>query len=433
MWLISTVVLTALIATALLYVRADPDDVVATLVSRFDRRTDGEKLVAKAQLRLDDAPGDAGRMADLARAYLVRVRETADSRFYPKAGELLSQALALRPDDPAILDTAGTLALAEHEFTRALELGLRANRIDPLDRGAYSILTDAYVELGRYDEAVRAAQMLIDLRPELASLARVSYLRELHGELDGAIAAMRDAVDAGRPTSEATAWSVVQLGNLYFAKGDLDAADRAYSEALEGIRGYVYAVAGKARVLAARGRYAEAAAAYEDAARRVPAPEIVGALGDLYAKMGDARRAEQQYAIAAATQKLLRANGVRVDVDVALFDADHGRDLVAALSAARAEYAQRRSIQVVAALAWIEYRNGEPAIALVHAREALRLGTLDPLLLYRVGVIEHEAGDASAGAALLRRSAELSPTFSLLYADDLAARLRALAGAGVSK
>ncbi len=38
----------------------------------------------------------------------------------------------------------------------------------------------------RYEQAGRALQQMIDLQPNLASYARVSYFRELHGDLAGA-------------------------------------------------------------------------------------------------------------------------------------------------------------------------------------------------------------------------------------------------------
>ena len=58
------------------------------------------------------------------------------------------------------------------------------------------VVVDASNELGRYDEAAEATQHMVDVRPNLASLSRVSYARELHGDLDGAIAAMSQAVTA---------------------------------------------------------------------------------------------------------------------------------------------------------------------------------------------------------------------------------------------
>ena len=423
LWVAAFAAVVAAVGGARLLARSEPLDLPAALERVFDRRSDGERAVAAALARLNNSPGDARAMAGLAAAYLFRARETADPSYYAKAGALLDRATALAPDEADVALTAGSLALSRHDFTAGLRWAEVAARSAPDRPAVYGVMTDALVELGRYDEAIGSAQRMVDLRPDLPSLSRIAYLRELHGDLDGAIDAMRRAVEAGAPRTEATAWTEVQLGHLYFAKNDLAAADHAYASSLQRVDGYVYGLAGTARVRAARGDLAGAAALYEDAARRLPVPDVVIALGDVYARMGDGARAQQQFALVGAMQQLLAANGVRNDADLALFDLDHGIANAAALPTAAAEYAIRPSTTVALILAWAEYKSGETAAALRHANEALRLGSRDPLTLYRAGVIADAAGDHLRAASLLRASSELNPRFSTLFETDLAYRL----------
>jgi len=343
-------------------------------------------------------------MAGLASAYLLRVRETYDPSLYAKASDLLDQAAARAPADADVAIASGNLALSQHDFAAALRWGLIAQAAAPARPAAYGVLTDAYVELGRYPEAVDAAQRMVDLRPDLASYSRVSYLRELHGDLAGAIDAMRRAIDAGAPRTEGTAWSEVQLGNLYLAQNDVDSAERAYENALQRVDGYVFAVAGQAKVRAARGDLAGAAALDEQAARRLPVPDFVIALADLHARLGNADRAAQDAALVTAMEVLFKANGVRTDVDLALFDADHGLRLDDALATARAEYTIRPSVTVAMTLAWTEYKTGDLKSASAHAAEALRLGWRDPVAVHRAALIAQAAGDVS----LAHRVAELA-------------------------
>ena len=384
--------------------RTDIVEVPAALERLLDPRTDGEKAIAFAQGALAAAPGDPRLMAALASAYLARVRETYDPTLYTKASALLDRADELAPLDADVAIASGNLALSRHDFAAALHWGLIARTAAPARPAAYGVLTDAYVELGRYAEAVDAAQRMVDLRPDLASYSRVSYLRELHGDLDGAIDAMRRAVDAGAPRTEGAAWSEVQLGTLYLAKGDLASAERAYENALQRVDGYVFALAGQAKVRAARGDLAGAAALDTQAAQRLPVPDFVIALAELHERLGDATRADQDAELVSAMEQLLKANGVRTDVDLALFDADHGLRLPDALAAARAEYAIRPSVTVAMTLAWTEYKNGDLAAASAHAAEALRLGWRDPTAVRRAAAIADAAGDVS----LARRAAELS-------------------------
>jgi tetratricopeptide (TPR) repeat protein len=395
-----------------------------------DRRAPGERELERGQDRLAAAPDDPRALAGLAQAHLLRARETGDPGYYGRADALLARALGAQPDNLEAILAAGSLALSRHDFADALELGRRAVQLAPYTSAGHGVLVDALVELGRYDEAVEAAERMVGLRPDLASYSRIAYLRELHGDLPGAVDAMRDAVLSGAPGGEATAWSEVQLGHLRFATNDLAGAESAYRSAARRLDGYVHGLAGQARVKAARGDPAGAAELYERAARAVPLPEFVIALGHVYARQGDQVRAEQQYALVEAMQRLLAANGVRADAELALFDADRGVNLEAALETARAEYARRPSVQVADALAWVEYRAGYPAEALVHSRAALRLGTRDPLMLYHAGVIAQANGRTDEARALLQASYDLNPRFSIRWSDDLTARLRALAADG---
>ena len=183
----------------------------------------------------------------------------------------------------------------------------------------------------------------------------------------------------------------------------LAGAEQAYENALHRVDGYVFAIAGRARVRAARGDLAGAAALHETVLQRLPVPDFVIALADLHTRLGDATRAAQDGRLVFAMQELLKANGVRTDVDLALFDADHDLRLADALAAARAEYAIRPSVTVAMTLGWTEYKNGDLAAAARHAREALRLGWRDPAALRRAEQIARAAGDAG----LARRVAEL--------------------------
>ena len=173
----------------------------------------------------------------LANAYLQRVRETADPSFYAKAEGVLGT-----PRTPEGLATAGELALARHDFRGALAIGQRAGAI-----GA-PVRVDALVELGRYDEAARELQAMLDRRPNLAGYARASYLRELRGDLAGAVEAMRLAVGAGGPAPENAAYVGALLGELERRRGRDAAAKRAFEQALALVPGHPGAEAGLARL-----------------------------------------------------------------------------------------------------------------------------------------------------------------------------------------
>ena len=149
---------------------------------------------------------------------------------------------------------AGTLALARHDFREGLRLGERAVALAPATVRPYALIVDAQVELGRYDGAERSLQRMVDLRPNLASYARVSYFRELTGDLGGAARAMSLAVSAGSASPENVAYVQSLLGDLELKRGHVEAAADAYAEALTVVREYAPAVLGlAARPRGARG------------------------------------------------------------------------------------------------------------------------------------------------------------------------------------
>jgi tetratricopeptide (TPR) repeat protein len=157
---------------------------------------------------------------------------------------------------------------------------------------------------------------------------------------------------------------------------------------------------------------------------KLPLPQYEAALGDALTLAGKAAEAERAYAVVDATEKLLRANGVRTELETALFDLDHGRNAVDALSRARDAYRERKSIEGDDVLAWALYENGRCGDALAHSMRALRLGTRDALKIFHRGMIELCLGRRVEGRASLRLALRINPHFSLLYAPVAREALR---------
>ena len=381
-------------------------------------------LIRQLQTTLRANPRDAQSYALLGLAYQQRARETGDPSYYTKAAGVLHRALALAPSDPTATSGLGSLALARHRFAEGLALGRRARALAPSSARNYGIIGDALLELGRYDEAFTAFDTMSRLRPNVASYARVSYARELLGRPRAAIAAMKLAVDSATAELEPTAWAHVQLGKIYWSLGNVAVAARHYRAALAAFPGYVYALDALAQVEAARARYARAIALEQRAVAATPLPQFVATLGDLYRVTGRPRLARRQYDLIGAIDRLLVANGVRTDLELALFDVDHGIALPRALARARRAHAERPSIEGDDVLAWALARNERCDEALRYSRRALRLGTLDALKFFHRGMIERCLGHATAGRKWLRRALALNPQFSLLWAPVARQALR---------
>jgi tetratricopeptide (TPR) repeat protein len=385
-----------------------------------------DRIVWDYQEIVRNEPANLDAHAVLGWAYLQKARETGDPGYYSKTQAILDAALAKDPKHAESLAAKGALALARHDFAEALTLGEGAVALAPYVARYYGVVADAQIELGQYDAAVTTIQAMVDLRPDLASYSRVSYARELYGDLEGAIEAMDLAVRAGGPTAENTEWTRVQLGNLHFARGDLRAAEAQYRRSLTVLPGYVYAQAGLARVLAAEGATDEAVKLYEEAIARAPLPEFVIGLGETLEAAGRITEAERQYELVRAMQRLFASSGVAVDLELALFEADHGTDPAAAVTMAQAGYERRPGIKAADTLAWALYRTGRYDEARRLSDEALRLGTQDALMLYHAGMIAHAQGDAETARERLAQALALNPHFSPLHGPEARTTLEAL-------
>lgn len=387
-----------------------------------------DRLITDLQARLAANPNDWPAYTQLGLAYLQKARETADPSYYQKAEQALNTVLAHEPGDYVALGALGELALARHDFAHALELGEKARGLNPRRAYAYGVIADAQVELGQYDDAVATVQQMVELRPDLSSYSRVAYLRELHGDMDGAIEAMQWALAAGGPALENTLWTQVQLGHLYFNTGRLDQAEAEYRQALERAPNYVHPLAGLARLAAARGHLSEAIQLYTRVTQHLPLAEYVIALGDVYTAAGQAPQAQQQYDLARAIDQLYRANGVNTDLELALFQAEHG-DAAEAVKRARAAYAERPTVFAAEVLAWALHQAGDSAAALPYAQTSLRLGSQDALRLFRAGLIHYHLGQVAEAQKLLEAALDLNPQFSLRYAETARQTLTQIASA----
>lgn len=387
--------------------------------------TETQARIERASAAITADPTNGEAYLQFGVALLQRVRETADPSLYARADEAFADARRLAPDDPLVLVGIGTLQLARHQFAAALKTGKAALAQAPDSSTALGVIVDAQVELGHYADAATTAQRMIDLRPGLTSFARVSYLRELYGDLPGALDAMEQAAAEAGPTPENFAYVSVLVGNLRSLNGDRRGAATAYNDALTAFPGYAPAIAAQGRLAVGEGDLATAIARFSAASDIVPLPEYVIALGEAEEASGDAAAAKRDFDLASVETRLFKANGVVVDLELALFEADHG-DRTDALALARAAYAERHTVRTADALAWALYRNGDPKAALERALEALRLGSRDPLLLYHAGMIEAAAGPRAAARRDLRLALRLDPGFSATAVVLLRAELRKL-------
>ena len=428
-WATPALAFAAVLAVLLLVNRSGPEPLSGTPASTGDVNQappqDTESLIAGLQAAVKADPADASGYALLGEAYYQRARDTGDPAYYSRAEGSFNAALNRDPNELTATLGKGTLALARHDFQAGLDFAQRARRLAPDLVRPYAVLADAQIELGRYAAAAGSLERMAALKPTLATYSRISYYRELDGDLGGAAEAMRLAVSAGGGSAEGTAYVQSLLGNLELDRGRYAAAERAYRQALAGQPAYPAAEAGLARLDAGRGRFAPAIRRYRQLVETIPLPEYAIGLAEAEQAAGRVAAARRDYALVEAQTRLLRSNGVNADVDLALFEANHG-DPSQALALGRRAWADAPSVRSADAYSWALYAAGriEPARRL--SERAMMLGSRDPYFLYHAGMIARRAGDTGAARRLLARLVAQSPRFNPLYAPRARRALESL-------
>ena len=174
-------------------------------------------------------------------------------------------------------------------------------------------------------------------RPDLATLARVSYLAELRGKLDVALCAMQQAAESPGLAPENTAFVERCSATCSSTRAIRQRPPTRTATRLGLVPDHAPSLAGQGRLAVGAGDLDEAIELFQRAADIVPLPEYVIALGEPRRRPAKVKDAARSYDLARAEIQLFQATGVIVDIDLALFEADHG-DPAHALELAKAAY-----------------------------------------------------------------------------------------------
>jgi len=389
-----------------------------------------DSYVRRTTAHLQLVPGDWTAWAGLGMAHVQLARVGFDPAHYPQAQTALDRSLAEEPHgNAAALTGLGALAAARHQFATALSYARRAVDTDPYSADAYGVLTDAYVELGRYPQARAAVQHMLDLRPDTGSFGRASYLFELSGDIPRARQFMSRALDLAADPGDTT-FALQHLGELAFGQGDLDGAAARFADGLARQPGQPALLADRAKVEAARGDLSAAVTDLREATATLPTVDHLATLSDALTAAGDRAGAARADELVRVSDRLASASPdptapAATDIDLVLFYADHG-DPATAVQKGRELFAVRPSVSVETAYAWALHAAGRNREALTHANRGLRLHGRDAKAYYYRGTIRMALGDRVGGRADLEQALRINPYFSLRYGPAARAELARL-------
>jgi tetratricopeptide (TPR) repeat protein len=376
-----------------------------------------DAAIRASQARARALPGRSESWVRVGWEWVRKARLSADPGFYVNVASCADEALRQAPDDAGALVLRALVSMNDHRFDDARREAERLLVVDPQNAVALGTLSDALLELGRFDDAVAAAQRSADVKPGSAAYARASYLRWLTGDRDGAKRFVRSALEGrDRRDPEPAAWTFVEAAKIFWHEGDYAGADAVLAEALAWVPDYPPALVARARVALGRDEPDRAIAYLEKAYRAQPLPETAWLLADARALRGDVGGAE------AECRRVVEAGRRSDRLTLALFYATRNESIDEALRLIEEERAGRGGVYVDDTYAWVLFRAGRLDDARRASEQAMRLGTPDARILYHAGAIRIAVGDP-AGRALVEKALALNPRFDATGAAEARALL----------
>ena len=366
--------------------------------------------------KINANPSDIKSMLALTAQYIQEGRNTGSFNYYNEAALKCIYAV-LEKDAKSFeaLTFKATILLSQHHFTDGLAIASQVQHLYPYNAYVYGLLVDGYVESGKYKEAIEAADKMVSIRPDNRSYSRIAYLREIHGDIPGAIEAMKMAVDAGAPGDENTEWCRVQLGKLFEKTGKISDAKMHYTISADNRHNYPYALAGLARIAIEEKDYTKALGLYMQADSLIPDHTFKEGIAEVYHLTGQAEKAKQVAEAILNYMKDFSSSGENKNTgqneDHEMAHAYMGvNSYEKALEYALLEYNRRpENIEVNETVAIVYYAKGEFANALPYIETALKTNCKNPELLCYAGLIYARSGDNTKAKIFLKEALRNNP------------------------
>jgi len=255
-------------------------------------------------------------------------------------------------------------------------------------------------------------------------VTRAAYLRELYGDIDGALELMNMAYQSNPPSQvEDGAWLLTQIAHLHLATGNIDPAEKELQQALAMFPGYHYALSNLAKVRIQQRRYPEAVTLLQQRYSAAPHAENLYELAVALQLAG--RNDDAQKAFAEFEQKSLKETNIgdNSNHELIMYYADYANSPEKALAVAKREIARRHDVHTLDCYAWALYKNGQYAEARKQIETALAVGVRDASMFRHAGEIALAAGDKVAAGRYLQEAVQLN-TWGSQQARNTLAQLR---------
>lgn len=242
------------------------------------------------QLALAADSGNTRTRLALSQIRLEIARLTGSHADYLEAAESFTGLLNAEPDND---DTRLGLAYASmglHRFATAMSLAREAAESRPSDPETLALLADVHLALGHTTEAMVCTQALLDQELTPESLARLALVHYERWDLESAESAFLEALEGARLVDRpatTVAWCQTMLGEIAALRGKAEEAVRYYRAALAADPDAHAASWALAKLLADAGRIEEAEHVLLDLTAMYPRVQYRLSLADVMLQHGE--------------------------------------------------------------------------------------------------------------------------------------------------
>ena len=199
-----------------------------------------DRAIALFERATELDPDYAAAWASLGGALQFKGMFLSISEYLSRAIDVLRRAIALQPTLAEAHAWLGLALLNLGQVEQASASLERAVALEPDNAQAYQALARAlWMGEGRVEEAVEKLRRAIALNPEAGySYLQLSYLEALLGDLDGAEASARHAIELQERAISGTQGLLIvgahaRLGYVHYLRGEYDRAQEEYRRELE--------------------------------------------------------------------------------------------------------------------------------------------------------------------------------------------------------
>ncbi|MBB5060024.1 tetratricopeptide (TPR) repeat protein [Granulicella aggregans] len=393
--------------------------------------TPAQLLVSNAKRKVLADQKKADAYADLASAYVKRVRETDSPQDLLDAERANAEGLKLDAGNFQLQKTQVAILLADQRYIEAKERASLLNRQVPDDVMIYGYLAESDLALGNYDAAEKSAQWMLNMRPNnLPGLLIAARLRSVYGDADGALELLDLAYSETSPSQiEDQAWIANQIAAIQMESGSMDAAISLLEKTYELFPDYPFTLASLSRARLAQHRAADAIQLLLRAKQISGKSHYIYLLALAQEAAGQSSAASASYAefTALATQAGNPFDSSQLDL-ISLYAKDPVQ-APNALILARQQLALRHDVWTLDASAWALFANADFVEAAKQEQKAIAIGIQSAQIFDHAGQIAQKLNQNEQALTYFERSLKVNAASQ--FSENARKALRRAPGASL--